>query len=153
MEMLIHLPVTSRPLIFPQKEAFLSPCNFATSHLTACILNFYLPLTSRPTKWRTLSQRPTGVTKNHIFWLFFTCFGPILKEAVFPYPVWGTAFPNSRISKFSRKSLQHGLLSNDPFSKVPLFPAPMSARDFQSRGSRAYFTANLDPHHHSPRIC
>ena len=50
-----HLPVTSRPLIFLQKEAFLSPCNFATAHLTACILNFYLPLTSQQTlKWRTL---------------------------------------------------------------------------------------------------
>ena len=38
--MLIYLPVTSRPLTFPQKEAVLSPCNFATTHLTACILNF-----------------------------------------------------------------------------------------------------------------
>ena len=37
-----HL-VTSRPLIFLQKEVVLSPCNFATTHLTACILNFYLP--------------------------------------------------------------------------------------------------------------
>ena len=41
--MLIYFPVTSRPLIFPQKEAVLSRCNFATAHLTACILNFYLP--------------------------------------------------------------------------------------------------------------
>ena len=40
---LIYLPVTSRPLISLQKGAFLSPCNFATTHLTACILNFYLP--------------------------------------------------------------------------------------------------------------
>ena len=40
---LIYLPVTSRPLISLQKEAALSPCNFATAHLTACILNFYLP--------------------------------------------------------------------------------------------------------------
>ena len=56
--MLIHLPVTLRPLIFPQKEAFLSSCNFATTHLTARILKFYLPLTSRPMKWRTLSQLP-----------------------------------------------------------------------------------------------
>ena len=56
--MLIYLPVTSRPLIFLQKEAALSPCNFATAHFTACILKFYLPLTSRPTKWRTLSQCP-----------------------------------------------------------------------------------------------
>ena len=30
---------------------------FATTHLTACILNFHLSLTSRPLKWRTLSQR------------------------------------------------------------------------------------------------
>ena len=37
------LPVTSQPLISLQKEAVLSPCNFATTHLTACILNFYLP--------------------------------------------------------------------------------------------------------------
>ena len=41
---------TSRPLISLQKEAVLSPCNFATAHLTACILNCYLPLTSRPMK-------------------------------------------------------------------------------------------------------
>ena len=40
---LIYLHVTSRPLISLQKEAVLSPCNFATTHLTACILNFYLP--------------------------------------------------------------------------------------------------------------
>ena len=40
---LIYLPATSRPLIFLQKEAVLAPCNFATTHLTACILNFYLP--------------------------------------------------------------------------------------------------------------
>ena len=39
--MLIYLPVTSRPLISLQKEAVSSPCNFATAHLTACILNFY----------------------------------------------------------------------------------------------------------------
>ena len=42
---LIYLPATARPLISLQKEAVLSPCNFATAHLTACILNFYLPLT------------------------------------------------------------------------------------------------------------
>ena len=42
--MLIYLPVTSRPLISPQKEAVLSPCNFATTRLTACILNFLSPL-------------------------------------------------------------------------------------------------------------
>ena len=57
--MLIYLPVTSQPLISLQKEAVLSPCNFATTHSTACILDFYLPLTSRPMKRRTLSQRPT----------------------------------------------------------------------------------------------
>ena len=54
----IYLPVTSRPLISLQKEAVLHPCNFATTHLTARILNFYLPWTSRPMKRRTLSQRP-----------------------------------------------------------------------------------------------
>ena len=60
---LIYLPVTSRPLIFLQKEAVLSPWNFAASHLTAFILDFYLPLPSRPMKRRTLSQRPTFL--NH----------------------------------------------------------------------------------------
>ena len=40
---LIYLPVTSRPLISLQKEACSSPRNFATTLLTACILNFYLP--------------------------------------------------------------------------------------------------------------
>ena len=38
------------------------PCYFATTHLshdlTAGILNWYLPLTLGPMKWRTLSQRP-----------------------------------------------------------------------------------------------
>ena len=42
--MLFYLPVTSRPLIFPQKEAVLSPCYFAITHLTACILKFLSPL-------------------------------------------------------------------------------------------------------------
>ena len=43
--MLIYLPVTSRPLIFLLlKGAVLSPCNFATARLTACILNFLSPL-------------------------------------------------------------------------------------------------------------
>ena len=56
--MLIYLPVTSPPLIYLQKEAVLSPCNFATTHLTACILSFYLSFTSRPTKRSTLSQHP-----------------------------------------------------------------------------------------------
>ena len=45
-----YFPVTLRPLISLQKEAFLSPCNFATAHMTACILNFCLPWTSRPMK-------------------------------------------------------------------------------------------------------
>ena len=39
--MLISLSVTSRGLISLQNEAVLSPCNFATTHSTACILNFY----------------------------------------------------------------------------------------------------------------
>ena len=55
---LICHPVTSRSLIFLQKGAVSSTCNFATTHLTACILNFHLPLTSRPMKWRTLPRRP-----------------------------------------------------------------------------------------------
>ena len=41
--MLICHLVTSRPLIFLQKQAG-SPCNFATANLTAFILYFYLPL-------------------------------------------------------------------------------------------------------------
>ena len=65
--MLICHLVTSRPLVFLQKEAVLSPCNFATTHLTAFILKFYLPWTSRPMKWSTISQRPIGV----IFCEFF----------------------------------------------------------------------------------
>ena len=65
--MLVYLPVTSRPLISLQKEAVLSPCNFATAHLTACILNFYLPWTSRPMKRRTLSQRPRNLLKSCVF--------------------------------------------------------------------------------------
>ena len=40
---LIYLHVTSRPLMSLQQEAVLSPCNFATTHLKACILNFDLP--------------------------------------------------------------------------------------------------------------
>ena len=39
---LIYLPVTS-PTHF-LAEAVLSPCNFATAHLTACTPNGYLPL-------------------------------------------------------------------------------------------------------------
>ena len=42
---------------FPE-EAVLSPCNFTTTHLTACILIFYLPPTSRPMKWQTLRNAP-----------------------------------------------------------------------------------------------
>ena len=37
--MLIYLPVTSRAPVSLQKEAVLSPCNFAT----ACILKMFLP--------------------------------------------------------------------------------------------------------------
>ena len=68
---LIYLLVTSRPLISLQKEAVLSSCNFATAHLTACILIFHLPWTSRPVKRRTLSQRP----KNY----YQYCFLPVLR--------------------------------------------------------------------------
>ena len=42
--MLMYLPVTSRPLIVLQKEAVLSPCNFAATRLAACILNCCHPL-------------------------------------------------------------------------------------------------------------
>ena len=55
---LICHPVTSRPLIFPQKEAVLSPCNFVTTHLTVSSLNFHLPLTSRPMKWGPFRNTP-----------------------------------------------------------------------------------------------
>ena len=44
--------------IVMKNEAVLWPSNFATILLTACILTCHLPLTSRPMKWRTLSQRP-----------------------------------------------------------------------------------------------
>ena len=43
----------------PAERSSLSLCNFATTHLTASILNICLPLlTSRPMKLRTLSQCP-----------------------------------------------------------------------------------------------
>ena len=41
------------PLSFPAERSNLSPPNFATTHLIASILNCYLPMTSRPMKWRT----------------------------------------------------------------------------------------------------
>ena len=42
-----------------QKIPFWSPsCNFATAHLTACILFFVSLLAVRRTKWRTLSAQP-----------------------------------------------------------------------------------------------
>ena len=44
--MLINLPVTFATTHFPAERSILSPCNFATTHLTACILNCYLPLQS-----------------------------------------------------------------------------------------------------------
>ena len=72
--MLIYLPVTSRPLISLQKEAVLLPCNFATAHLTACILYFYLPWASRPIKRRTLSQRPILGSQEG------TLSGPVLRD-------------------------------------------------------------------------
>ena len=62
---LICHSVTSRPLICPQKEAVSSPDNFATTHMAACILIFYLQLASRPMKWRTLSQSPKEFIPPH----------------------------------------------------------------------------------------
>ena len=47
IRMLVYLRVTSQPLIFLQKEAVLFPEVFATARLTACVLKFCLPLTSR----------------------------------------------------------------------------------------------------------
>ena len=41
----------------------MSPCNIVTNPLTACILHFCLPETSRHMKW-TLSHRPIKVTSN-----------------------------------------------------------------------------------------
>ena len=38
-----HLGSQDHSLPCRKKKAVLSPCNFATAHLTACILNFYLP--------------------------------------------------------------------------------------------------------------
>ena len=48
-----------------QKEAVLSPCNFATGHLIAFILNFYLPWTSRPIQ---ISQRCFAISS-----VIFSC--------------------------------------------------------------------------------
>ena len=73
---------TSRPLIFLQKEAVLSPCNFfATTHLTAFILHFYLPVTSRPMKWGTPSRlnqdgfdqdkgQKSAIPRRRLHWMF-----------------------------------------------------------------------------------
>ena len=36
------VPYSSQPFIFLQKEAVSSPCDFATAHLTPCILQFDL---------------------------------------------------------------------------------------------------------------
>ena len=49
---------------FPQKEQSYLPVTSGTTHLTACILKFYLPWTSRPMKWRTLSQRPSNICQH-----------------------------------------------------------------------------------------
>ena len=59
---LICHPVTSKAARFPAGRSSLSPCIFATAHLTACVLNLCLPLTSQPMKWRTPSQRPISVS-------------------------------------------------------------------------------------------
>ena len=48
--MLVYQTVTLRPLVLLQKEAVLSPRNFATTHLTAFTLHVQLPVTSRPMK-------------------------------------------------------------------------------------------------------
>ena len=81
---LMYLPVTSRPLISLQKEAVLSPCNFVTTHLTACILNFYLPWTLRPMKRRTLSQRPIcSLLKSRWSDKICTTIGPLMLERAF----------------------------------------------------------------------
>ena len=62
--MLIYLPVTSQPLISCRKKRFFPPCNFTTTHLAACVLKFYLPLTSQRMKRRTLSQHPMKTRPN-----------------------------------------------------------------------------------------
>ena len=63
--MLILSPCNFTTARFLKKEAVLSPCNFATARLTACILNFHIPLTFRPMKRRTLSQhQPKGNNYN-----------------------------------------------------------------------------------------
>ena len=48
--MLIYLPVNSWPLIWDslQKGACLSPCDFATTILTSCIVHYCLPVTRDP---------------------------------------------------------------------------------------------------------
>ena len=69
--MIIYHPVTSRPLVFLQKEAASSPCNFATAHLTALCLHLYLSLTLRPMKRRTL-----GIAPKMLFPSFLVLSGP-----------------------------------------------------------------------------
>ena len=57
--MLVYLAATLRPLIFLQKEEPLSPCNFATALLTACILYFCpLNFATHFMKWRTFRISP-----------------------------------------------------------------------------------------------
>ena len=51
----------------PEKEKFLSPCNFATLS-TACILLFRLPVSSRPMKWRSLSARISPRVHGELGW-------------------------------------------------------------------------------------
>ena len=67
--MLIYDPVTLRPLIFLQKEAFLSPCNFANRPFGSLHSFFFLSLTSAPMKWRTPSQRPKEAQMSTTTWL------------------------------------------------------------------------------------
>ena len=60
--------IAESPLLDPppmRDFQVLSPCNFATARLTACILKFHPPWTSQPMKWRTLSQRPSQRTQKH----------------------------------------------------------------------------------------
>ena len=59
----VYLPVTSRP-----------------PNLTACSLNFYLLLASRPMKWRTLSQRPKGIAAQLPDHLLHTRNGETLQD-------------------------------------------------------------------------
>ena len=82
-----------------KKEAVLSSCNFATTDLTACVLNFYLPSTSRHMK--------LGVAKPCHFGKWCFCPPPKLKEGVWTKTAKMTnSRPNHKNKRFGPRSPQ-----------------------------------------------